>query len=345
MALRIVYFDVFMHEDGRRVLEDAPEVELVRLERAAPAASLWPVMAATAGYQISSARQELPAHLHATPALLARCPELLVVSADGAGVDTIDIAACTAAGVLVVNQAGGNREAVGEHALGLMLAVAKRIGEADRALRRDRDWQRTDFMGRDLRGATLGIVGLGHTGSRLAELCGGALGMRVLASDPYISAERFARFGATSTPLAALLTDSDVVSLSCPLNDETRGMIDAAAMARMRPGAILVSTARGGVHDEVGLLAALRDGRLGGAGLDVWDDEPPPLDHPLLALPNVVATPHIAGVTHESRRTVSRLCAEQWLAICRGERPPRLLNPEAWPAWRARRAPALGLAP
>jgi D-3-phosphoglycerate dehydrogenase len=294
-------------------------------------------MATIKGYQIGSARQELPKHLHADATLLARCPELLVVSADGAGADTVDIPACTEAGVLVVNQAGGNREAVAEHGLALMLSVAKRIGETDHALRRDRDWHRNEFIGHELRDMTLGIIGLGHTGSRLAELCGGALGMRVLACDPYIEAERFTRFGARNVSLEELLSESDVVSLNCPLTDETRGMIDAAALARMRAGAILVSTARGGIHDEDALYDALQSGHLYGAGLDVWIDEPPPLEHRLLSLPNVIASPHTAGVTVESRRRISLMCAEQWLAIWRGQKPPRLLNPEAWPAYEARR--------
>ena len=334
---RIVYFDRMMHEDGRRALAEAPEVELIRLERDTPADELWPLMATIEGYQISSARQELPKHLHADAALLARCPDLLVVSADGAGADTVDIPACTDAGVLVVNQAGGNREAVAEHGLALMLSVAKRIGETDHALRRDRDWHRNEFIGHELRDMTLGIIGLGHTGSRLAELCGGALQMRVLACDPYIEAERLARFGAEAVSLDKLLAESDVLSINCPLTDETRSMIDTAALARMRPGAILVSTARGGIHDEGALYEALRSGHLYGAGLDVWEDEPPPLDHPLLSLPNVIASPHTAGVTVESRRRISLMCAEQWLAIWQGEKPPRLLNPEAWPAYQARR--------
>jgi D-3-phosphoglycerate dehydrogenase len=218
-----------------------------------------------------------------------------------------------------------------------MLSVAKRIGETDQALRRDRNWHRNEFIGHELQGMTVGIIGLGHTGSRLAELCGGALGMRVLAYDPYIEAKRFTRYGSEAVSLDTLLGESDVVSLNCPLSDETRKMIDAAALARMRRGSILVSTARGGIHDENALYDALRDGHLYGAGLDVWEDEPPTLNHPLLSLPNVIASPHTAGVTVESRRRISLICAEQWLTIWRGEKPPRLLNPEAWPTYEARR--------
>jgi D-3-phosphoglycerate dehydrogenase len=341
---RIVYFDHMQHPAGRERLETAPEVELVRLERDAAPETVWPVLGTALGYQIASSRQELPRHLHADAAFLARCPQLLVVSTDGAGADTVDLAACTQAGVAVVNQAGGNAEAVAEHALGMMLSLTKRIGEADRALRRDRAWRRTDFWGRELKGRTLGIVGLGHTGSRIAELCGGALGMRVIACDPYIAAERFARFGARAVTFGELLADADVVSVSCPLNAETRGMFDRSAFARMREGALFITTARGGIHDEAALADALRGGHIGGAGVDVWVEEPPPLDHPLLAFPNVVVTPHIAGVTEESRRQTSLICAEQWLGIWRGERPPRLLNPEAWPAYAARFAERFGAA-
>ena len=340
---RIVYFDHLQHRAGRELLETSPAVEFLRLERHAAAETIWPVLARAHGYQIASARQELPRHLHADADFLARCPELLVVSTDGAGADTVDIDACTGVGVLVVNQAGGNREAVAEHALAMMLTLAKRIGEADRALRRDRAWHRTDFWGRELHGRTLGIVGLGHVGSRIAELCGGAFSMRVLAHDPYIGPERFARFAAEPVGLDELLARADVVSVNCPLSAETRGMFDARAFARMKAGALFVTTARGGIHDEAALAEALRSGHLAGAGVDVWVEEPPPIDHPLLAFDNVVATPHMAGVTEESRRRTSLICAEQWLAIWRGERPPRLLNADAWPAYAARFRARFGL--
>jgi len=339
---RIVYFDRFTHEAGRTRLEEAPGIEFTRLERARPADELWPVLAEAHGYQITSARQELPLHLFANADFLARCPNLLVVSADGAGVDTVDFAACTEAGVMVVNQAGGNREGVAEHATAMMLSLAKRIGETDRAMRRDRDWERNQFIGNDVLGKTVGIIGLGHVGTRLAEICRAAFSMPVVATDPYFSEAEMTARGARKVSLETLLAESDFVHICCPFTAETKNLIDAAALAAMRDGAYLITTARGGIHDEDALAAALVAGKIRGAGLDVWEDEPPPLDHPLLALDTVIASPHTAGVTQESRRAISLICAEQWQAIWCGERPPRLLNPEVWSHYAERYRDAFG---
>ncbi len=268
--------------------------------------------------------------------MLSRTPNLLVASSNGAGYDTIDVDACTRAGVLAVNQAGGNKEGVAEHALGFMLALTKRIGETDRVMRREAGIKRVAYMGHDLLGRTIGIIGLGHVGTRLAELCSGLFRMRVLAHDPYLSAETIASRGATSAGLDELLAQSDYVSVHCPLTAETRGMMGAREFALLRPGAYYINTARGFIHDERALERALAGGGLAGAGLDVWDEEPPPPDHPLLSFDTVLASPHTAGVTHESRDTIARIAADQMLQILDGKRPPRLLNPEVWPAYRLR---------
>ena len=186
-------------------------------------------------------------------------------------------------------------------------------------------------MGREMSGKVAGLVGIGHIGRIVAKLAR-AFNMTVLAFDPYLTDEEIARRGATSLPLDALLERSDFVSLHCPRDANTLGMIDAPAFARMKKGAVFVTTARGGIHDEAALLDALTSGHLKGAGLDVWDKEPPPLDHPLLKLENVVASYHTAGVTPEARRNMWALAAEQIICIFKGGRPPRLINPEAWPA-------------
>ena len=280
---------------------------------------------------ISAARDEVPAAWRIGQDLIERCPNLVCVSSAGAGYDTIDVDACTRAGIVVVNQAGGNAVSVAEHALGLMLAVTHRIAESDRLLRgSDRVFSREDLMGRELRGKVLGLVGIGHTGSRVAALAG-AFGMTILATDPKLSPEEIARRGATPVAFDALLERADVVSLHCPRLDETMRLMDARAFARMKVGAVFISTARGGIHDEAALHQALTSGRLSGAGLDVWEVEPPSLAHPLLRLPNVVATYHTAGVTHEGRRNVAAMAATQLLEVLEGRRPPRLLNPAAWP--------------
>jgi D-3-phosphoglycerate dehydrogenase / 2-oxoglutarate reductase len=318
------------------------DIELRTCVRAATEAGTWSGLADAHVYQISSAKDELPRQWFATAELIARCPKLLCVSTSGAGYDTVDVDACTEAGIIVVNQAGMNAGAVAEHALGMMLSLSKRIAECDRRLRRDRGYSREDLMGRDISGKVLGIVGIGHIGTRVAHLAN-AFGMTVLAYDPYVAAEEIVRRGAQPVTFDMLLAQSDFVSVHCPRTAETLGMIDAAAIGRMKNRAMLVTTARGGIVDEAALLAALTSGHLSGAGVDVWDQEPPPLEHPLLTLDNVIATYHTAGVTVEARRNMAAQAAEQVVSLLKGGRPPRLINPQAWPAYRARFEAAIGL--
>ncbi len=266
------------------------------------------------------------------------------MSAYGAGFDTVDVQACTRAGVAVVNQSGSNSGAVAEHTLGLMLGLCKRIAESDRRLRRGEHFTRADMMGFDLMGRTLGVVGIGHAGGRVAQLAK-AFGMTVLATDPFVAPAEIVRRGAEPVALPELLRRSDVVSLHCPLDASTRGMLGAAQFASMPRGALFITTARGGIHDEAALERALRSGHLAGAGLDVWSVEPPPAQHPLLALDNVLATHHSAGVTVDSRRQMATMGATQILDIAHGARPPRLVNPEVWPAYAARFERILGRRP
>lgn len=292
-------------------------------------------------YQVSAAKDELPQEWFVSAGLIAQCPQLLCVSSTGAGYDTVDVAACTAAGIAVVNQAGGNADSVAEHTLALMLSVSRRMVESDRRMRREQGFTREDVMGHEIRGKTVGLVGMGHIGTRVARLAQ-AFGMQVLAVDPFLSAEEIQKRGARSVRFSELLAQSDVVSLHCPRDDTTLKMMNADTFAQMKPGALFINTARGGLHDEAALTQALTSGHLAGAGLDVWDQEPPPLDHPLLAMDNVFATFHTAGVTHEARRNVAVIGAEQILQLLAGERPPRLVNPEVWGAFEKRRAALLG---
>jgi D-3-phosphoglycerate dehydrogenase len=154
--------------------------------------------------------------------------------------------------------------------------------------------------------------------------------MKVLACDPYLTAAEIKTRGATKVDLPRLLAESRFVSVHCPYNDETRNMIGARELATMQSGSYLVTTARGGIVDENALAAALKSGHIAGAGVDVWNDEPPPLSHPLLALDNVIATYHTAGITQDSRENMRNWNAQQVASILRGERPPRLINPDAW---------------
>lgn len=342
---RIFYVEYLADRSFADAIARRADVRLDRIANDASEEEAGPVLAAAHGYQIISARDELARRFFADAALLARAPNLLAVSTHGAGYDTVDLDACTKAGVLVVNQAGGNAEAVAEHALALLLCLTKRIVESDRRMRRAPGIDRSAYMGRDAVEKTIGIVGIGHVGTRLAALCRGLLQMRVLAFDPYLSAAEIAARGAEKVGLDELLRRSDYVSLNCPLTGETRGMIGAREFALMQPHAYFITTARGGIHDEAALEAALRDGRIAGAGLDVWEKEPPPPDHPLLQLDTVIASPHTAGVTREARANIGRIAAEQLLDLLDGKRPPRLLNPEAWPAYSRRFERIFGTAP
>jgi D-3-phosphoglycerate dehydrogenase / 2-oxoglutarate reductase len=305
----------------------------------------WSVFEQAHVYQARSTRSELPEQYWPGEGLLARCPNLLAVSTNGSGSDTVDLDACTAAGVLVVNQAGGNKQGVAEHAIGMMLCLSKRIIQADRAMRTVANLEREKYMGNDSHGKTLGIVGMGHVGSHVAALASGMLSMQVLGYDPFLSDEEIARRGAEPVTLDALLARSDVVTVHCPRNSRSENMLDAAAFAKMKRSAYFITTARGGIHNELALAEALRNDALAGAGLDVWEDEPPSLDHPLLAFDNVLVSPHTAGVTHESRSNVVRGTVEQIDAIARGQRPPRLLNPDVWPAYVERHTAIRGAPP
>ena len=191
----------------------------------------------------------------------------------------------------------------------------------------------------------IGIIGIGNVGRRLAELCKALFGMTVLAYDPYVSAEETAARGARKVELDELLRQSDFVSINCPLTKQNRSMISTREYALMKPSAYFVTTARGFIHDEAALLEALRAKTIAGAGLDVWSKEPPPPEHPLLQLDNVLASPHTAGVTIEARTNMGRIAAEQMLGTLDGKRPPRLVNPEVWPAYAKRFEKTFGFMP
>ncbi|HLH78072.1 MAG TPA: hydroxyacid dehydrogenase [Candidatus Binataceae bacterium] len=346
MAAKHVFYVKYLADPVyAEILARRPEIALEKLENGSDEASVDAVLSRAHVYQITSSRDEVDARFHGHNELLKRAPRLLAISTTGVGYDTVDLAACTEAGVIVVNQAGGNREAVAEHVLGMMLCLSKRIIEADRVMRRQAGVSRADFMGHDLHGKTVGIIGIGNVGSRLAQLCTGLFAMRVLAYDPYLSHAEISARGAEKVELKELLRRADFVSINCPLTPETRGMIGAEQFALMPPHAYFIATARGAIYDEAALAQALSAGRLAGAGLDVWATEPPPPDHPLLRLDNVLASPHTAGITHEARHYMATIAAEQVLDILDGKRPPRLLNPLAWPAYAQRFTATFGFAP
>jgi D-3-phosphoglycerate dehydrogenase / 2-oxoglutarate reductase len=332
---------VSLFSDNRKpsvadALEQEKDITLHRLTYNGPKADNWGALSASHAYCIGSTRQEIPMEYQATAEFLTRCPDLLAVSTAGAGYDTVDVAACTAAGVLVVNQTGSNADAVAEHAVCMILALTKKIPQTDKAVRAGTTLPREQFKGLNAKGRTLGIVGLGNVGSRLARICSLGLQMNVIAYDPYLTDQQFKERHAKKVDLPTLLRESWFVSLHCPYNNETKHIIDAKALASMQKGAILINAARGGVVDEAALVDALKSGQIGGAGVDVWMDEPPPTDHPLLKFNNLIATVHTAGITQDSRDNMATWNAEQVAGILRGEKPPRFVNPEAWEGFSKR---------
>ena len=342
---RLVFFDSWVDSIAETMLRDRDDLELVKLDYATPEARNWQIMAGAHGYQVQ-ARTELREPWFGDAALIARCPNLLAMSSTGAGYDYIDVDACTAAGVLVCNQGGTNTEAVAEHALGLMLALSKRIGLADKLLRRPgAAIDRYALQGNDIHGKTVGIIGIGTIGRRFAELCHGLFGMTVLACNPHLDADEIARRHGRKVDLGELLRSSDYVSVHCPRSKQTLNMLGASEFALMKQTAYFINTARGGIHDEEALAAALRERRIAGAGIDVFQKEPPPLDHPLLAFDNVLATPHTAGITEEALRQMAVSAAQQWIELLNGRAPPRIVNPAAWPDFSRRFTAIMGFAP
>jgi D-3-phosphoglycerate dehydrogenase len=256
----------------------------------------------------------------------------------------VDVDACTAAGILVCNQAGLHKEAVAEHALGLMIALSKTIGVTDRALRR-KPVDRDAVKGHDFRAKTVGIVGIGHIVTRVAKLCREAFHMTVLACDPYLTEEQITAHGGNKVWLEEVLKQCNLVIVHCPRNAETMGMFGLNLFKLMKPTACLINTAPGGICDEAALAEALRQEQIAGARLDVLLVDPPPSDHPLLAFENVMATPHLGGMTKVSHYNMAVGQAEQWITIFSGGSPPRLVNLEAWPRYAQRFKQLFGRSP
>ncbi|MCB1740887.1 MAG: hydroxyacid dehydrogenase [Gammaproteobacteria bacterium] len=341
---RLVYFEFWLDPIAEQILRAREDIELVRLALSADDSENWSEMSRAVGYQVLP-RTELRSPWFGDSGLIERSPNLLAMSSTGAGYDVIDVEACTRAGIIVCNQSGTNSEAVAEHAVGLMLSLAKKIALLSRIIAREPDVDRFAFVGGELQGKTVGIIGLGNIGSRVAEICRVAFRTEVLAYDPYLTDEQIQGRGARKVSLHELLDQSDFVSVHCPRSEETLGMIGAAQLERMRPSAYFINTARGGIHRESDLIEALQTGRIAGAGIDVFDTEPPAPQHPLLNMDNVIATPHCAGVTAESMRNSAAAAAQQWLTLLDGGVPPRLVNPEAWPRYRERFADIIGFTP
>ncbi|MEE8188111.1 MAG: phosphoglycerate dehydrogenase [Kiloniellales bacterium] len=243
-----------------------------------------------------------------TAEVIAAANGLKVIGRAGIGVDNIDVAAATGRGIVVMNTPGGNAVTTAEHTIAMLFALARQIPAADRSTRAGK-WEKSRFMGVELSGKTLGVIGCGNIGAIVAERAMG-LKMRVVAYDPYLSPERARDLGLEKIELDGLLARADFITLHVPMTDQTRGMIDAAALAKAKPGVRIINCARGGLIVEEDLKAAIESGQVAGAALDVFTHEPA-YDNPLFALDEVVATPHLGAATSEAQEKVAVQVAEQ----------------------------------
>jgi D-3-phosphoglycerate dehydrogenase / 2-oxoglutarate reductase len=268
--------------------------------------------------------------------IFERAHDMLAAIRHGAGVDMIPIGEATARGVLVANVPGVNARSVAEYVVAAMIGLSRRLRSIDQALRGDGGWAGARAWadhGVELADKTIGIVGFGNVGRALAAICRDGFGMRILAANRSPIA---AMAGVVQVALADLLADSDYVVLACPLNDQTRGMIGSAELARMKRTAYLINVARGAVVEEPALLEALANRGIAGAALDVFWHQPLPAAHPLFEFDNLLLTPHLAGITDESMQRMGRGCIDAARRVFDGERPAHLLNPQAWPSFQAR---------
>jgi D-3-phosphoglycerate dehydrogenase len=271
--------------------------------------------------------------------LISHADDLWVISRTGAGVDNVDVAAATEMGILVTNIPGGNTSSVVEHALALIFALVKYLPLMDREVRQNNFDIRFKNLPRDLRGKTLGVIGLGRIGSELARICFQALGMRILGYDPYLTSEAkdLFRGWVEFSDIERLFRESDIISIHIPLLPNTNKLIGPREFGWMKADAILINTSRGGVLDEEALIQCLREKRIGGAGLDVFAQEPLEKDSALKKLDNVILTPHAAALTRECVVRLAMEAARAIIDVSHGKRPEGMVNPEVLnqPRWQA----------
>ena len=251
-----------------------------------------------------------------TEELVSAGNRLRVIGRAGVGLDNVDVDACTARGILVINAPTANIMSATEHTMAMLLALCRNIPEAHASVKRG-EWTRSKFMGMELHGKTLGVIGLGRIGSRVTVRAR-AFGMTVLAYDPYITDAAFEKAGAERATLERLLAQADVITVHTPSTDETRGMLGTQEIAKMKTGVVVLNIARGGIYDETALAEGLNSGKIAGAAVDVYVDEPPAKDHPLLNAKNIILSPHIGANTIEAQDRVAVTTAEMVVEALRG---------------------------
>ena len=267
-----------------------------------------------------------------------RAPRMKIIARHGVGLDSVDLEEATRRGILVTYTPGANRESVAELALSFMLALARRIPQAQKAMANmpkgdigifSALLKQYNLTGIDLEGKSLGIIGTGRIGSTVARKCIAAFDMKVKGYDPYVSSEVMKSFGIEKVErLGDMLPKIDFLTVHCPLTQETKGMVGKKELAQMKKGAYVINTARGGIVNEKALLEALNSGHIAAAALDAWEIEPPDPKDPLLNHPNLIGTPHYGGTTEESLYRVGIAAVEEVLRVLRGEPPKHPVNPE-----------------
>jgi D-3-phosphoglycerate dehydrogenase len=275
---------------------------------------------------------------------MTKAPRLCVIGRHGVGLDNVDVQAATEHGIPLVYTPYGPTESTAEHAFALLLAVARRLPVLDRETRAGNFGIRNQLAsrGQELKGKVLGIVGFGRIGQRLAEMCRQAFDMKVLVYDPYLDAETVQGLNATLVPdLCDLARRVDILSIHIPATPETHHLIDGKVIQAMRERAILINAARGTVLDQAALVQALQEERIYGAGIDVYDPEPPSDDNPLFTLDRVVLSPHVASNTEEGRLLMGTTVVQDIIAVLEGNRPQYLANPTVWKNRRRSSAPNL----
>jgi D-3-phosphoglycerate dehydrogenase len=297
---KVLVSDPLAHE-GIEILEAVRGLEVVERAGLAPG-ELAEALRDVDGLIIRSGTK-------VTADVIAAAPQLKVIGRAGIGIDNVDVAAASAQGIVVVNTPEGNNITTAEHAIALLVSLARHIPAASASLKAGH-WEKKKFQGMELFNRTLGVIGLGNIG-RVVALRAKGLGMRVIASDPHISAEVAQRLDVELVDLRELYERADAVSVHVPRTKETTGLLGREAFSRMKPGVLVVNAARGGIVDEAALLEALESGQVGGAALDVFSEEPPPAGHPLIAHERVVCTPHLGASTEQAQINVSIAVAEQ----------------------------------
>lgn len=260
-----------------------------------------------------------------TASLLDQLPDLKIIAVHGAGVDQVDVDACTERGVLVTNAPGANADAVAELTFCLMINLARRVQEGASRVHNERVWGEARHTGSELKGKMLGLVGIGQIGGRVARIAQ-AFGMKVCAHDPGLTAKDIRAFGAKSLKLEALLAEADYISLHAPHIPSTHHLINRQSLNRMKKGSFLINAARGALVDEIAVARALKSGRLGGAALDVLEGEPPNPKSPIFDAPNILLTPHMAGSTNECLDTIAGTAAADIARFLQNKRPKHRVN-------------------